>query len=110
MARQASRLLGSGRRLVLTDLVAAECVYVLSSFYELDAAQVAMLLRSAFAVPSIDVTNEDLLLRALEIFEDHRIGFADAYLVATAESSGIGVVASFDRDIDRVGTVERVTG
>lgn len=95
---------------MLTDLVAAECVYVLSSFYELRAPEVAMLLRSAFAAPSIEVINEDVLLRALEIFEDHRIGFADAYLVASAEQSGVGAVASFDRDIDRVGTVERITG
>lgn len=110
MARRATKLLGSGRRLVLTDLVAAECVYVLSSFYELRAVEVATLLRSAFAVPSIDVVNEDVLLRALAIFENHNIGFADAYLVATAEASGIDAVASFDRDIDRVGTVRRVTG
>jgi predicted nucleic acid-binding protein len=33
---------------------------------------------------------------------------AEAYLVACAERSGIGVVASFDRSTDRVGTVERV--
>lgn len=109
MARRATKLLRSGRRLLLTDLVVAECVYVLSSFYELQAGEVAMLLRSAFAVPSIDVANEDILQRALTVFEEHAIGFADAYLVASAEVSGIHTVASFDRDIDRVGTVERVT-
>lgn len=35
------------------------------------------------------------------------LDFADAYLVASAERTGIGVVASFDRAIDRVGTVRR---
>jgi predicted nucleic acid-binding protein len=34
--------------------------------------------------------------------------FAEAYLVACAESTNIGQVASFDRTIDRVSTVERV--
>lgn len=33
---------------------------------------------------------------------------AEAYLVACAESTGVGRVASFDRAIDRVDTVERI--
>ena len=32
----------------------------------------------------------------------------EAYLIACAESTGIGRVASFDRAIDRVDTVERI--
>jgi predicted nucleic acid-binding protein len=49
-----------------------------------------------------------LLLRALEVYEIDRIDFAEAYLVACAESSGINRIASFDRSIDRVGTTERI--
>jgi hypothetical protein len=30
------------------------------------------------------------------------------YLVACAESSGVNRIASFDRSIDRVGTIERI--
>lgn len=47
--------------------------------------------------------------RASRFFEEavNRLDFADAYLVASAERSGVGVVASFDRTIDRVGTVRR---
>ncbi|MCB9386198.1 MAG: type II toxin-antitoxin system VapC family toxin, partial [Microthrixaceae bacterium] len=41
-------------------------------------------------------------------YEVDRLDFAEAYLVACAESTGIGRVASFDRTIDRVSTVERV--
>jgi len=37
------------------------------------------------------------LLRALEVYEGDRLDFAEAYLVAQAERSGVGVVASFDR-------------
>lgn len=49
-----------------------------------------------------------LLLRALEVYETERIDFAEAYLVACAESTGVGKVASFDRSIDRVDTIERI--
>ena len=49
----------------------------------------------------------DLLQRAVEVYEIHRLDFADAYLVASAERTGIGAIASFDRSIDRVATVRR---
>ena len=52
--------------------------------------------------------DEVLLLRALEIYERYRIHFAESYLAACAELSGVGAVASFDRDIDRVTTVRRL--
>jgi predicted nucleic acid-binding protein len=49
-----------------------------------------------------------MLLRALEVYETDRLDFAEAYLVAQAERSGIGVVASFDKAIDRLATVRRL--
>jgi predicted nucleic acid-binding protein len=33
--------------------------------------------------------------------------FAEAYLVAQAEATGVGSVLSFDKSIDRVGTGQR---
>jgi len=42
------------------------------------------------------------------VYDVHRLDFADAYVVASAERTGVEEVASFDRTIDRVGTVRRV--
>lgn len=109
-AKRATELLATSERLILTDLVAAECVYVLQSVYELDRPRTALLLRSAIALRSIDAPGESVLLRSLELYESTQLGFADAYLVAGAEQSGVGVVASFDQGIDGIGTVERLTG
>ena len=108
MAARATAYLRSGEELVLTDLVAAETVYVLESFYEAPRGQVAQAIRSLVAFDSIVCVDTTVLLRATEVYETERIDFAEAYLVACAESTGIGRVASFDRSIDRVGTVERV--
>ncbi len=49
-----------------------------------------------------------LLSRSIEVYEAYGLSFADAYLVASAEQTGIGRIASFDRGIDRVSTVERI--
>jgi predicted nucleic-acid-binding protein len=92
---------------LLPDLILAEVSYVLESYYEVARGQVAETLRAVLAFPPIRVLDRDLLQRAIEVYEVNRLDFADAYLVASAERSGVGVVASFDRGIDRVGTVRR---
>ncbi len=107
-AARASRFLAQADELLLPDLILAEVAYVLESYYETPRAQVGETLRAVLAFPGITVVDADLLQRAVEVYDIHRLDFADAYLVACAERSGIGLVASFDRSIDRVGTVRRV--
>jgi len=107
-ARRATAMLGGTDELILTDLVLAEMVYVLESFYETPRADIAGMVRALLALPSIAVADCDLMLRAVELYEIMRLDFAEAYLVALAELSGVNRVASFDRQIDRVTSVKRV--
>jgi predicted nucleic acid-binding protein len=107
MAAHATAYLQSETHLLLTDLVAAETVYVLESFYETPRGQVAQAVRSLVAFEPVVCVDPALLLRAIEVYEMDRLDFAEAYLVASAESTGIGRIASFDRSLDRVHSVER---
>lgn len=108
MAERASRFLAEERDLLLTDLVVAETVYVLESFYEAPRGVVAEAVRALIAFESAICVDPSLLLRAVEVYEVDRLDFAEAYLVACAETTGVGRVASFDRSISRVNTVEWV--
>jgi predicted nucleic acid-binding protein len=65
-------------------------------------------LRSLVAFHSTVCVDPAVLLRAIEVYETDRTDFAEAYLVACAESTGVGAIASFDRPIDRVDTVQPV--
>jgi predicted nucleic-acid-binding protein len=107
MATRATAALAGDQRLLLTDLVLAECVYVLESYYEVNPARVAELMRSALALPTIQTIDPALLLRALEVYEFDRVDFAEAYLVAQAEATGVNEVLSFDRSIDKIDTITR---
>jgi predicted nucleic-acid-binding protein len=107
-ARRATDFLAEADELLLVDLLVAEIVYVLETVYEVGRHSVAELLRAVIAFPAVVVLDEPLLLRALEVYEVHAIDFAEAYLVASAETSGVGAVASFDRSIEKVATVERI--
>jgi predicted nucleic acid-binding protein len=107
MARRATAVLAPGGRLLLADVVVAECVCVLESFYEVPRTRVAELLRAAIALPTIETVDPASLLRALEVYELDRLDFAEAYLVAQAEATGVNAIVSFDRTIDRIGSVAR---
>jgi predicted nucleic acid-binding protein len=108
LAKRATAYLGTEQELLLTDLVAAETVDVLESYYEAPRDQVAEAVRALVALDSIVCVDPALLLRAVEVYEADRIDFAEAYLVACAETTGVGKIVSFDRSIDRVDTIERI--
>lgn len=108
MAARATAYLGTARELLLTDLIVAETVYVLESFYQAPRRQIAEAVRSLIAFDSIVCVDPALILRTIEVYETDRIDFAEAYLVACAESTRVGRIASFDRSIDRIDTIERI--
>jgi predicted nucleic-acid-binding protein len=54
------------------------------------------------------VIDPALLLRAVEVYEVERLDFSEAYLVASAEATGVSAIVSFHRTIDRVPTVQRL--
>lgn len=107
MAARATRALAGSDELLLADLIVAECVYVLESFHEVPRERVAELMRAAIALPSIKTLDSATLLRALEVYEVDRLDFAEAYLVAQAEATGVEQILSFGKSIDRIASVNR---
>ena len=108
MAARATEYLRQEDDLLVADLVIAESIYVLESFYEVDRRDIANAMRSLLSLETVIVVDRSLLLRSLEVYEHDRLDYAEAYLVSCAETTGVGAVASFDRSIDRVGMVERI--
>ena len=107
MARRATAFLAAADDLLLPDLIVAEVVYALESYYGTPRPQIAQAVRSLLGFEAVTVRDAELLHRSIEVYELHGLDFADAYLVADAEIYGADL-ASFDRGIDAVGTVTRV--
>ena len=108
LAARATAFLAASDELLLADVIVAETVYVLESFYEVHRGEVANLLRAVIAFPAMRTLDPALLLRSVEIYETHGVDFAEAYLAASAEVAGVDRVASFDRSLDRVPSITRV--
>jgi predicted nucleic-acid-binding protein len=107
LAARSRTFLRTADGMFLADLIVAEIVYVLESYYEARRSQIADHVKSALTSPRIDVADLPVLWRALELYEIERIDFPEAYLAALAEASDSAVV-SFDRSLDRIETVERL--
>ena len=107
-AARATRFLAEAENLLLPDLIVAELVYVLQSVYATARPDIARTVRSVLAFEAIRVVDAELLQRTVEVYEFDRLDFPEAYLVACAERSGVGTIASFDRSIDRIATVRRI--
>jgi predicted nucleic-acid-binding protein len=108
LAARATRFLQEADELLLPDLIVAEVVYVLESYYEVPRERVAEITRTILAFDAIRVVDRDLLLRAIEVYQVDHLDFADAHLVASAEVSGVDAVASFDKAIGRIASIQRV--
>jgi len=106
MAGQARQLFAAADQdqvvLLLDDIVLAETVWVLTSFYELPAAEVARVLLQLLSHEAIQADDKSLLAEALRLFSDHNVDFADALLAARMRRRGITEVFSFDRHLDRL--------
>ncbi len=84
-------------KLVTTEMVVAEIVWVLESGYSLKNTDIAPLVRGILATAGLDVINRTLVARAIELYETINIDFIDGYIAAVMEKEGISELYSFDR-------------
>lgn len=96
-------------KLVTTEMVMAEIVWVLESGYSLKNSDIAPLVRGILATPGLEVINAALVARAVELYETVNIDFIDGYIAAVMEQRGITELYSFDRKhISRIKKVVRL--
>ena len=110
MAERAARLMQAVERgevtLRVDDIIVAEVVWVLSSFYKYKVQEIATTLLELLAQDGIEV--EDSILSALVLYSSKGIDFVDALLATRMQVHGVRQVFSFDRHFDRVAGLERL--
>lgn len=89
------------------DIVLAEVVWTLRSFYRADRTAIADQLGELIADDNITSHDKPSLSLALTLYRQHNLGFADAILAARSLIHGDTDIISFDRGLDRVPGVAR---
>ncbi len=84
-------------RLVTTELVLAEVVWVLESSYGLGNLEIAPLIKGILSTPGLEVVNGNLVARAIDHYQTRNIDFVGGYIAALMEKRKINEVYSFDR-------------
>lgn len=87
---------------ILLDTVAAEIIWVLSSYYELDKPDIVEKVRALIHLETIEC-NDFLINRALTLWEENNISYIDAYLVAIAQIGNI-TIYSYDQKLKLIST------
>lgn len=107
-AGKVEKLLRSKNKLLLSDVILAEIVWVLDSYYKWDRSKIVESLISLVRLSSI-ICNKLLLMETLTILGKQKtFDFADAYSVALMKQSKIKDIYSFDRDFDKIREVNRL--
>lgn len=94
--------------IIVEDIVLAEVVWTLRSYYHVEKRDIADQLASLIADVHVQNLDKPSLALALSIYRQHNLGFADALLAARALTHGDAELISFDRGIDRVPGITRV--
>ena len=92
----------AGRQLWVSDLVMAEVVWVLQRLYRIKPALVAEMVEPLLDAPMLEFENRERLMRAVTLYGNHGVDFADCYTAAAVAERKLEGVLSYDRDFDRL--------
>ena len=95
-------------RAVTSPLVAFEVIYTLQRSYHVSREQVRNLVRPIISLRGLEVAGKPIFLRALDLYVEAQIPFADAYNAAFMESHDIDEIYSWDPDFDDLRGITRV--
>jgi len=84
-------------QLATTELVIAEVVWVLESFYKLTNAAIGPMIKAILATPGLEVINGALVEKALGYYLEKNIDFIDGYIAAVMERRNIPEIFSYDK-------------
>ncbi len=99
-------LLEDKYELYVCNLVFAEIVYVLESYYKLDKKDILEKMFAILKFKNLVVENKSIIIEALEIYNDKNIDFTDAYMACHARKAGCNRLFSFDKDFTKINFLE----
>ena len=95
--------------LFTTDMVIAEIVWVLESFYGLDRKDICEKVEKILNTRNLNISNRETILNALIAYKEKNIDYIDAYNACALRDQGINEVYSFDRHYDRLPWLKRIS-
>ena len=94
--------------LILEEIVLAEVVWVLRSFYQYSPTEISNILQEFVNFPGIVCEHKASILIALRLFASKNLDFTDAMIAAQMVRKGIDEIYSFDTHFDGLPGINRL--
>lgn len=94
--------------LFTTDMVIAEIVWVMESFYKLPKNEIQDMIEKILNTPNLICPHKDLILSALILYSEKNIDYIDAYNALILKEKGIEELYSYDKHYDRIDWLTRL--
>jgi predicted nucleic-acid-binding protein len=95
--------------LIIPEIVIAESIWMLHSYYEISRSEIARILVALIAQDGLDIDDRPQLIEALRLFSEMNVDFADALLAVKMRQEGVSEIYSFDHHFDRIPGLIRLT-
>jgi uncharacterized protein len=93
--------------LYTTDMVIAEIVWVLESYYDLSRSEVRTKVEKILNTQNLTCDSKETIICALVLYDEKRIDYIDAYNACIIKMKGIGEIYSYDKHYDRLSWLKR---
>lgn len=84
-------------KLETNDLVMAEIVWVLESYYEFSSAEIKEVIETILETKNLKVSNGQQVRSAIQLYASGPLDYIDACNIAYMQAKGYSRVATFDR-------------
>ena len=95
-------------KLVTTDLIIAELVWTLESYYQKSKKEIASLIGAILETPGLTINSADVIQDALASYVEKNVDFVVAFSAAYMNKHGISIAKSFDKHFKRFPDIELV--
>lgn len=99
---------GGGESVATSPMVIFETVFVLEKGYNTARETIRERMEALISLRGLRLHNKHIYLRALNIYVEHPISFADAYNAAFMRANRIAEIYTWDTDFDRLDGIRRV--
>ncbi|MFV1950919.1 MAG: PIN domain-containing protein, partial [Nitrospinota bacterium] len=95
-------------KILIPSIVIAELIWVLESFYQLKADDIAELVEAIISTPGFDITDKKMIISAVKLSGTDTIDFIDAWIIEFAKERDVNTIYTFDkkhfRDVEGITT------
>jgi len=94
--------------LLTSDMVIAELIRTLNSFYSVPKDEIIEKVTIIVNTPNLKIPDKKLISEVLVLFSQENIDYIDAYNAVFMKNNGCAQIFSYDKDFDRIENIERM--